>query len=267
MLSTGINTSNLINFSLNTNLLINSPLEQFELLNISIFTNGQFFLGSAILVITFLWFNYNTEALWISSGSRSFSYIIEILYKELITLVFRNVGGAIGQLYFPWLVFTFFFVAMANLIGMIPFTFTVTSHIIVTFCLSFCLFIGINIRAVIDKQFSFFSLFLPSGAPFLIAPFLVLIELLSYIARVFSLAIRLFANMMAGHSLLKILIGFSYTIAFQSTSTVWPLYFVALIPFLIVFLITFLEVAIALLQGYVFTVLMCLYIKDLYTSH
>jgi F-type H+-transporting ATPase subunit a len=73
--------------------------------------------------------------------------------------------------------------------------------------------------------------------------------------------------MMAGHSLLKILIGFSFVIGFQSTSTVWPLYLVALIPFFIVFLITFLEVAIALLQGYVFTVLMCLYIKDLYTSH
>jgi len=111
-------------------------------------------------------------------------------------------------------------VGAANLIGMIPFTFTITSHIIVTFCLSFCLFVGINIRSVIDKQVSFFALFLPSGAPLLIAPFLVLIELISYIARVFSLAIRLFANMMAGHSLLKILIGFSFVIAFQSTSTV-----------------------------------------------
>ena len=141
MLLSNNNNSNLFS----TTLCINSPLEQFELLNISVFTNGQFFLASAILVMIFLWFNYNTEALWISSGSRSFSYVIETLYKELITLVFRNVGGAIGQLYFPWLVFTFFFVAMANLIGMIPFTFTVTSHIIVTFCLSFCLFIGINI--------------------------------------------------------------------------------------------------------------------------
>jgi len=88
--------------------VVNSPLEQFELLNISFFTNGQFFLISAISVIIFLWFNYNNEALCISNGSRSFSYIIEILYKELITLVFRNVGGIIGQLYFPWLVFTFF---------------------------------------------------------------------------------------------------------------------------------------------------------------
>jgi F-type H+-transporting ATPase subunit a len=253
--------------NINAQLVILSPLEQFEVLNIFIFTNAQFFLISAMGVLSYIWFTYTQESLWISNGTRSFSYIIELLYKELVTLVFRNVGGQIGQVYFPWLVFTFFFVAGSNLIGMIPFTFTITSHIIVTFCLSFCLFVGINIRSLIDKKVEFFALFLPSGAPLLIAPFLVIIELISYIARVFSLAIRLFANMMAGHSLLKILIGFSFVIGFQTTSTVWPLYLVALIPFFIVFLITFLEVAIALLQGYVFTVLMCLYIKDLYTSH
>jgi len=97
--------------------------------------------------------------------------------------------------------------------------------------------------------------------------FLVVIELISYIARVFSLAIRLFANMMAGHTLLKILIGFSFIIALQNLNSTWPLLFVAFIPFLLVFIITFLEVGIALLQGYVFTVLMCLYIKDLYVAH
>jgi len=163
--------------------------------------------------------------------------------------------------------FYFFSIAGLNLVGMIPFAFTVTSHIIVTFTLSFTLFVGINLRAVIDKQFGFFSLFLPSGAPIVIAPFLVVIELISYIARVFSLAIRLFANMMAGHTLLKILIGFSFIIAIQNLNSTWPLLFVAFIPFLLVFIITFLEVAIALLQGYVFTVLMCLYIKDLYVAH
>lgn len=150
---------------------------------------------------------------------------------------------------------------------MIPFTFTITSHIVVTFAISFILFIAINTHSIANKEFSFTALFVPSGAPTLILPFLVIIEIISYIARVFSLAIRLFANMMAGHSLLKILIGFAFVIAFKLNTSVWPLYFLGLIPFFIVFIITFLEVAIALLQGYVFTVLMCLYIKDLHTSH
>ena len=106
---------------------------------------------------------------------------------------------------------------------MIPFTFTVTSHIIVTFCLSFCLFVGINIRSLLDKKLSFFALFLPSGAPLLIAPFLVVIELISYIARVFSLAIRLFANMMSGHSLLKILTNF--TLQFLVQFIIYEIFF------------------------------------------
>lgn len=250
------------------NIIVNSPLEQFEVLNFGyFFTNAQVFLLSSVLVTCFLWYTYSQESLWIPNGQRSFSHIIELLYKELMVLVYRNVGGKHGQTYFPWLVFTFFFVSGANLIGMIPYTFTITSHIIVTFCLSFTLFIAINIQAIHGKEVSWFQLFVPSGAPTLILPFLVVIEIISYIARVFSLAIRLFANMMAGHSLLKILIGFAFVIGFQFNTNVWPLYFLALVPFFIVFLITFLEVAIALLQGYVFTVLMCLYIKDLHVSH
>jgi ATP synthase subunit 6 len=250
------------------NVLINSPLEQFEVLNFGyFFTNAQVFLVSAMTVISFIWYMYSKEALWIPGNKQTYSYILELFYSELLVLVFRNVGGKYGQVYFPWLVFTFFFVAGANLIGMIPFTFTITSHIVVTFALSFILFIAINVQAIAHKELSFTGLFVPSGAPTLILPFLVVIEIISYIARVFSLAIRLFANMMAGHSLLKILIGFAFVIAFKFNTSVWPLYFLGLVPFFIVFIITFLEVAIALLQGYVFTVLMCLYIKDLHTSH
>jgi|688.fasta_scaffold266774_2 ATP synthase subunit 6 len=258
--------------------LVCSPLEQFDILNlgdwgffgysiIAYNTNAQFFLVFTFVMLGLFFFNYNTNASWIPHVNQRLTYILELLYQELMVIVFRNVGLTVGQTYFPWLVFIFLVIAGLNLVGMIPFAFTVTSHIIVTFTLSFTLFVGINLRAVIDKQFGFFSLFLPSGAPIVIAPFLVVIELISYIARVFSLAIRLFANMMAGHTLLKILIGFSFIIAIQNLNSTWPLLFVAFIPFLLVFIITFLEVAIALLQGYVFTVLMCLYIKDLYVAH
>jgi ATP synthase subunit 6 len=258
----------MVSFFIVKNMVVNSPLEQFEVLNFGyLFTNAQFFLISAILIISLLWYIYSIHALWIPGSKQSYKYIFELFYSELLILVFRNVGGKYGQVYFSWLIFTFFFVSSANLIGMIPFTFTITSHIIVTLAISFYLFVAINIQAITYKEVSFTGLFVPSGAPTTILPFLVIIEIISYIARVFSLAIRLFANMMAGHSLLKILIGFAFVIGFKLNSVIWPLYFLGLIPFFIVFLITFLEVAIALLQGYVFTVLMCLYIKDLHTSH
>ena len=265
------------------NLLVLSPLEQFDVINVlgwfshnlAMFFNLPSFLltnaGLFILLTIFfgglVGWHYMINLSWIPAATQNYLYILEVLAKELIVLVYRNVGLAVGQLYFPWLVFIFFTIAGLNLIGIIPFTFTITSHIIVTFFLSFTLFMGINIRALLDKKFHFFSLFLPSGAPMVIAPFLVIIELISYVARVFSLAIRLFANMMAGHTLLKILIGFSYLIIVDSLTNNWPLFFVGLIPFFLVYIITFLEVAIALLQAYVFTVLLCLYIKDLYVGH
>ena len=266
-------------------MILNSPLEQFDVIAVKVghpmfefffvlpffpqflLTNsGVFFLITLIFFIG-LMMNYLYTTLWLPTGKNPINFIMEGFFQELTVLVYRNVGLKVGQLYLPVLLTTFFMIAGLNLVGMVPFAFTVTSHIIVTFSFSFILFVGINIRAMVDKKLAFFSLFLPSGAPVVIAPFLILIEIISYIARVFSLAIRLFANMMAGHTLLKILIGFSYLILIEGINTQWPLLLVGLIPFFLVYIITFLEVAIALLQGYVFTVLLCLYIKDLYVAH
>jgi ATP synthase subunit 6 len=272
MISTNISYSSSISSNLSNNFLMAAPLEQFDILNLFSFglfnvTNANFFLIFTFVMVSLFFYNYTQVSAWIPAHNYKLIYVLELIYQELMVIVFRNINLLVGQVYFPWLVFIFVVIASLNLVGMIPYAFTITSHIIMTFALSFILFVGINVRAVIDKGLSFFGLFLPSGAPLVIAPFLVVIELISYIARVFSLAIRLFANMMAGHTLLKILIGFSFLIASQNITSSWPLLFVAFIPFFLVFLITFLEVAIALLQGYVFTVLLCLYIKDLYTSH
>jgi len=255
-----------------------SPLEQFELLNLGDWgalgyafilcnTNAQFFLVFSLTVLSLIFMNHNYNAYWLTPEKNNSSALLEVLISELMILTYRNVGLTIGQVYFPWLVFLFLVIAILNLVGMFPFAFTVTSHIVVTFTLSFTLFIGINIRALLDKEVGFLALFLPSGAPLLIAPLLIIIELISYIIRVFSIAIRLFANMMAGHTLLKILIGFAFTIGMQGLSGNWVLMVAAVLPFLLVFIITFLEVAIAVLQAYVFTVLMALYIKDLHTAH
>lgn len=128
-------------------------------------------------------------------------------------------------------------------------------------------FIGLNVRAILDQKLHYFNLFLPSGVPVVIRPFLIIIEIISYITRVFSLSIRLFANMMAGHTLLKILIGFAFLLFFKLSLNIWLITFLGVIPFLLVYLITFLEVAIAFLQAYVFTILLCMYIKDCYSAH
>jgi ATP synthase subunit 6 len=114
-----------------------------------------------------------------------------------------------GPLYFPILFTVFTFIFFCNLLGMIPFSFTVTSHIVVTLGLAIMVFFGINVIGIKTHGFHMLSLFLPSGAPIALAPLLVMIELVSYSFRVISLALRLFANMMSGHCLLKILAGFA----------------------------------------------------------
>ncbi len=256
-------------FSVNApSIFLASPLEQFEVYTIAAGISNAHLFWVLALAILIGWFqNYRQNNLWIPTATQRWSHIVEILQEQLTILTVRNVGRSVGQRYYPWLLFTFLIVTTTNLVGMIPYSFTVTSHIVVTFSLAFILFIGINIEAVLSKQSNFFGLFLPSTAPTAISFFLVIIELISYVARVFSLAIRLFANMMAGHTLLKILIGFSFLIIFQLPTTIWPIWFLGLIPFLLVYIITFLEVAIAILQGYVFTVLFGLYIKDLHVAH
>jgi ATP synthase subunit 6 len=114
-----------------------------------------------------------------------------------------------GSLYFPFLFTIFSFIFFCNLLGMIPYSFTVTSHIVITLGLATMAFVGINIIGIKTHGFHMLSLFLPSGAPIALAPLLVMIELVSYSFRVVSLALRLFANMMSGHCLLKILAGFA----------------------------------------------------------
>lgn len=114
-----------------------------------------------------------------------------------------------GEIYFPFIFTLHLFLLFCNVLGMIPYSFTVTSHIIFTFCLSLSIFLGINIIGIQKHGINFFSLFLPRGVPLIIVPLIITIEFLSYIVKVFTLSIRLFANMTSGHTLLKIIAGFS----------------------------------------------------------
>lgn len=146
---------------------------------------------------------------------------------------------------------------------MVPYSFTVTSHVVVTVALASFFFLAINIIGARKHGFKMLSLFLPSGAPLILAPLLVVIEAVSYSFRIISLALRLFANMMSGHCLLKILAGFAWTM-FASGGFLGLAHF---LPLLVIFAIVGLELSIAFLQAYVFTVLLCIYLNDALNLH
>lgn len=146
---------------------------------------------------------------------------------------------------------------------MIPYCFTATSHLCITLGLAITAFLAINIIGIQKHGFHIFCLFLPSGAPLILAPLLVMIEFVSYCFRVISLALRLFANMMSGHCLLKILAGFAWTML----SAGKILFLLHILPLLVIFAIIGLELAIAFLQAYVFTVLFCIYLNDAINLH
>ena len=140
--------------------------------------------------------------------------------------------------------------------GMIPYTFTVTSHIIVTFVLAAFIFIGVTIIGFIKHGFGYLKLFVPSGVPVVLLPLIVVIEIISYLSRPISLSVRLFANMMAGHTMLKIFAGF-----------IVPLGIFGIAPLMVDVALTALEVLIAFLQAYVFTILTCLYLNEAINLH
>src|ERR1700677_1705798 len=152
---------------------------------------------------------------------------------------------------------------ITNLTGNVPYSFTITSSIIVSIGLSFTIFIGVTILGLSTHKLHFFSYFIPSGTPLALVPLLVLIELISYIARAGSLGIRLFANIVAGHSLLKILSTFLY----QMFSGSLVVAILTLIPFSIFIALIGLELAVSFIQAYVLTILTCSYIKDAIELH
>lgn len=240
-----------------------SPLEQFEIVKIIpirfgnldlSFTNSSFFSILIVLLITLLILLSTTNKTIIPNNWQSIS---ESLYEFTYGLIQENIGKE-GQKYFPFIFTLFCFILFANLLGMVPYSFTITSHIIVTFGLSLSIFIAVTIIGFVKHKLHFLSILLPNGTPLALTFLLVPIELISYIAKAFSLAIRLFANMMSGHSLLKILAGFSWSML----SIGGIFYLLSIVPLIVVFAVTGLEIGIAILQAYVFTILTCLYLND-----
>jgi F-type H+-transporting ATPase subunit a len=243
-----------------------SPLEQFEIkaiapievggLDIS-FTNSSaamvaaVVLGSALLVLGM------SRASVVPGRIQS---LAEMSY-EFVAGLLSDTVGAEGKRYFPFVFTLFMFVLLGNLLGMIPYSFTFTSHIIVTFAMAIMIFIGVTILGLVKHKMHFFSFFVPPGVPVAMWPLLIPIEIISYLSRPISLSVRLFANMLAGHTLLKVIGGFVFGLGAITFGIG------GLLPLALMVALTGLEIVIAFLQAYVFAILTCLYINDALHLH
>lgn len=238
-----------------------NPLEQFEIkrliplhigqVDIS-FTNSALFMIVAVLLATALLVIGTRRAQLVPGRLQS---VAELSYEFIANMIEENVGTE-GMRYFPFIFTLFMFVLFGNLIGMVPYTFTYTSHIIVTFALAAVIFIGVTMIGLTRHGFHFFTLFAPQGVPWPLLLLLVPIELISYFIRPFTLSIRLFANMLAGHAILAVFAGF-----------VAALGILGIAPLAMDVGFMLLEFLVAALQAYIFTILTCLYLNDAIHLH
>jgi len=253
----------------NTTLFINSPLEQFEVTSLLSFnaplfgyisftiTNLALYAGIILSVIVGLHLLGNNDTKLLPS---KWSILFESFFASVNSMVREQIGR---EIYLPFIYSLFFFILVANLVGNVPYSFTITTSVIVSIGLSFTILIGVTILGLYIHKLHFFSFFIPSGTPLALVPLLVLIELISYLARAFSLGIRLFANVVAGHTLLKIL----STFLFKMFSGGLIIFILTLLPFALFLAITGLELAVSFIQAYVLVLLVCSYIKDAIELH
>ena len=217
------------------------------------FTNSSLAMVITIAVITlFLTLSVNTRSIIPSR----LQLISELSYGFIAQLLKDTVGEQ-GRKYFPFVFTIFMFVLIGNMVGMLPYSFTFTSHIIVTFALAAIVFIGVTILGFAKHGMHFFSFFVIPGLPWYMLPLLIPIEVISYLSRPISLSVRLFANMLAGHTLIKVFAMFVITMPFYS----------GVLPLAFIVALTGLEILIAFLQAYVFAILTCLYINDALHLH
>jgi F-type H+-transporting ATPase subunit a len=243
------------------------PIHQFALTDIISFGEGGIsFTNSALFMV--LTVGVISLFLLLSTSGRSIvptraQALSEMLYEFVANMV-RDSAGKEGMKFFPFVFSLFMFVLVANLFGMIPFFFTVTSHIIVTFALAILVFLTVIIYGVWRNGFRFLKLFVPAGVPVYVLPIVVPIEVVSFLSRPISLSVRLFANILAGHITLKVFAGFIVTLG----SLGFLGWLGALLPLIMTVAITALEFLVAALQAYVFAVLTSMYINDaIHPSH
>jgi F-type H+-transporting ATPase subunit a len=246
-----------------------SPMEQFEihkLVPIEIggydlsFTNSSLWMMLAIL----------TGSALLTLGVRRdgivpgrVQSIVELMYQFIEKNTVENVMGESGKRFFPLIFTIFIFIFFSNFFGLIPYSFTVTSHIIVTFAMALCVFAMVLAVGFWTHGFHFFSLFVPSGAPIWLLPLIVPIEIISFLTRPISLSVRLAANMLAGHTMLKVFAGFIVTMLGAGGFLAW----LSIAPLLAGVAVTALEVLVAAIQAWVFALLTCIYLNEAIHLH
>jgi len=239
-----------------------SPLEQFRINEIQdlslfgqniVFTNSSLFfiLATTAIIGYFLLAIKNQQIV-----PTRLQVTAEFFYNFIKNMLIENAGPSAIK-FFPLAFSLFMFVLFSNLLGMVPYSFTTTSHIFTTFSLAAMLFVIVVIAAFIKHGFKFLSIFLPSGTPLWLAPLLIVIELFAYLMRPVSLSIRLAANMTAGHTMLKVIAGFIVPLGYLGG---W-------LPLLFLVLLTGFEIFVAILQAYIFTMLACVYLSDAVELH
>ncbi len=239
-----------------------SPMEQFEIeplipihiggIDIS-YTNSALFMTFAVASTALLFWGATRNRTMVPGRLQATA---EMLYEFVAGMVKENTGAE-GMRYFPFIFTLFMFILFGNVLGLMPYAFTFTSHIIVTAAMAVFIFVSVTIIGFARHGLHFFSLFVPPGTPLAVAWFLVPLEMFSYLIRPVSLSLRLFANMLAGHVLLKVLAGFIISLGVVF----------GVVPFIAVFGVTLLEIMVAVIQAYVFALLTCIYLNDAIHLH
>jgi len=217
------------------------------------FTNASLFMFLCISSICCLLYLGSKDKNIIPSKVQLVS---EIFYNFVAKMI-SDTAGQKAKPYFPFIFSLFMFVLFRNMIGMIPYSFTVTSHIIVTLSLALFIFIAVTLVGFVNHGFKYLSIFVPKGVPVLLLPLIMVIEVISYLSRPVSLSVRLFANMMAGHTMLKVFGGFVISLGLIGG---W-------LPLAFSVALTGLEILVAFLQAYVFAILTCIYLNDALNLH
>lgn len=236
-------------------------MEQFEInrflkldlfgLDASFTNSSMFMILAVVLIIGFLNYAMGGRAL-IPTRVQS---VAEMAYEFIANMVYENTGKE-GMKYFPFVFTLFIFVLVLNLLGMIPYSFTVTSHIVITFALAAMVMVMVTFIGFARHGLGFLKLFKPEGLPLWLLPIIVPIEVISFLIRPISLSVRLFANMMAGHTLLKVFAGFVVSLGVFG-----------IVPLIATVAFTGLEFLVAFLQALIFSVLTCIYLNDAINMH
>ena len=238
-----------------------NPLEQFAIERIfpleiggidASFTNASLFMAIVVFVITALVILGMSKSALVPGRLQA---AVEMFYELIANMLKENIGHE-GRVFFPFVFSLFMFILFSNLIGLMPGGFTVTSHIIVTFAMALFVFLMATLIGFVRHGVGFLRLFVPSGTPLWLLPLIVPVEVFSYFIRPVSLSVRLFANMVAGHVMLAVIGGFVFSLGIFG-----------IVPFVFLGALSALEILIAVLQAYIFSVLTCIYLNDAVNFH